>query len=130
MRLTVDQIQIIKSTARSVLGEAAQVTLFGSRVNDSAKGGDVDLMIEVPQVLAEPALMSARIASRVSRAMHGRRVDVLPKAPNLTEQPIHRIAYVEGVFVLMSALKSGHAFVPVLLETAKRLTDQINKLAP
>ena len=97
MRLTPAQIDAIKSTATAVLGDGAQVTLFGSRVNDAAKGGDVDLMIEVPQDLADPAVMSARIASQVSRAMHGRRVDVLLEAPNLLEQPIHRIAAHQGV---------------------------------
>ena len=99
MRLTPAQIDTIKSTAQAVLGEGAQVTLFGSRVDDDKKGGDVDLMVEVDQVVAEPALMAARMASRVSRAMHGRKVDVLLKAPNLLEQPIHRIAQQEGVLL-------------------------------
>jgi predicted nucleotidyltransferase len=97
MRLTPAHLDPIKSTAIAVLGEGVQVTLFGSRVDDAAKGGDVDLMIEVSQALPEPALVSARIASRVSRAMHGRKVDVLLKAPNLLEQPIHRIAAQHGV---------------------------------
>jgi len=97
MRLTPAQIDTIKSTTQAVLGEGAQVTLFGSRVDDQAKGGDVDLMIEVRQTLQEPALIAARIASQISRAMHGRKVDVLLKAPNLLEQPIHRIAQQQGV---------------------------------
>ena len=97
MRLTPAQIDTIKSTAQAVLGEGVQVTLFGSRVDDAAKGGDVDLMVEVNQTLLEPALVSARIACRASRAMHGRKVDVLLKAPNLQEQPIHLIATQQGV---------------------------------
>lgn len=97
MRLTPDQISTIKSTAQAVLGADVQVTLFGSRVHDHQKGGDVDLMLELPQAIAEPALVSARVASRVSRAMQGRKVDVLLKAPNLLEQAIHRIASQEGV---------------------------------
>jgi predicted nucleotidyltransferase len=97
MRLTPAQIDTIKSTAQDVLGQGVQVTLFGSRVHDDQKGGDVDLMVEVQQVVQEPALMAARLASRVSRSMHGRKVDVLLKAPNLLEQPIHRIATQEGV---------------------------------
>ena len=97
MRMTPAQIDTIKSTATAVLGEGARVTLFGSRVNDAAKGGDVDLMIEVSQALTEPAVVSARIASRVSRAMHGRKVDVLLKAPNLLVQPIHQIASQQGI---------------------------------
>ncbi len=97
MRLTPAQIDTIKSTAQGVLGEGVQVTLFGSRVDDAAKGGDVDLMIEVSQALPEPALVSARIAGRVSRAMHAHKMDVLLKASNLLEQPIHRIAAQQGV---------------------------------
>ena len=42
-------------------------------------------------------LLSARLASRVSRAMQGRRVDVVLKAPNLMPQPIHQIAQQTGV---------------------------------
>ena len=97
MRLTPAQINTIKSTAQAVLGDDVQVTLFGSRVHDEQKGGDVDLLLEVPQAIAEPALMSARVAARVSRSMHGRKVDVLLKAPNLQEQAIHRIAQQEGI---------------------------------
>ena len=97
MRLTPAQIDTIKSTAQEVLGQGVQVTLFGSRVRDDQKGGDVDLMVEVLQAVQEPALMAVRLASRVSRSMHGRKVDVLLKAPNLLEQPIHRIASQEGV---------------------------------
>ena len=97
MRLTPEQIHSIKSTAQAVLGADVQVTLFGSRVHDEQKGGDVDLMLEVQQAIAEPALMSARVAARVSRCMQGRKVDVLLKAPNLLEQPIHRIARQEGI---------------------------------
>ncbi len=73
------------------------MTLFGSRVDDQARGGDVDLLIEVPHALAEPALMSAQIASRLSRAFEGRHVDVLLKAPNLQELAIQRVAAQQGV---------------------------------
>lgn len=97
MRLTPEQIHSIKSTAQAVLGSDVQVTLFGSRVHDDQKGGDVDLMLEVPQAIAEPAIMSARVAARVSRCMQGRKVDVVLIAPNLLEQPIHRIARQEGI---------------------------------
>jgi len=97
MRLTPDQIHAIQSTVQTVLGEGAQVTLFGSRVDDKLKGGDVDLMVEVGQAIDEPAIIAARLSSQVSRSMHGRKVDVVLKAPNLMEQPIHRIARQEGI---------------------------------
>ena len=99
MRLTPTQIDCIKTTTRQVLGEDARVILFGSRVNDQARGGDVDLMIEVPQALAEPALVAARIASRIERQLNGRHVDVLLKAPNLLQQPIHHFAQTQGILL-------------------------------
>jgi hypothetical protein len=49
MRLTPAQIDTIKSTAQALLGEDVQVTLFGSRVDDSAKGGDVGLSVLATQ---------------------------------------------------------------------------------
>ena len=97
MRLTSSQIEVIRNTAQIVFGDTVRVTLFGSRVDDQARGGDVDLMVEVPNVVDEPALMGARVASRVSRAMSGRKVDVILKAPNLKSQPIHDIAARNGI---------------------------------
>lgn len=97
MRLTPSQVEIIRGTARQLLGAGAQVTLFGSRADDNRRGGDVDLMVEVAYTLDEPAMLSARLASRVSRAMDGRKVDVVLKAPNLLPQPIHQIARETGV---------------------------------
>ena len=99
MRLTPKQIEMIRNTAQLVFGDIARVTLLGSRIDDQAKGGDVDLMVEVPNIVDEPALMGARVASRVSRAMNGRRVDVILKASNLKIQPIHEMATRTGVIL-------------------------------
>lgn len=45
MRLTTDQIQTIISVTKHRFGKNAKVFLFGSRVDDSKKGGDIDLLI-------------------------------------------------------------------------------------
>lgn len=99
MRLTPSQIDSIRVTAHQLLGESVRVTLFGSRVKDDLKGGDVDLLVEVNERVDNPALMSARMASRVSRAMNGRRVDVVLKAPNLLQQPIYSITRQTGILL-------------------------------
>lgn len=96
MRLTEQQTQSIRRLAREVAGETARVRVFGSRLDDEARGGDVDLLLEVDRPVENPALLSARLAARVSRLMSGRRVDVLLSAPNLLRQPIHEIALREG----------------------------------
>lgn len=96
MRLTSTQISAIRHAVTQLAGDAARVWLFGSRVRDDARGGDVDLLLELDTPVAEPAQLSARLAAKVSRAMYGRKVDVLIKAPNLMFLPIHSIALAEG----------------------------------
>jgi predicted nucleotidyltransferase len=97
MRLTAAQIATIRASVAQLAGDAARVWLFGSRVRDDTRGGDVDLLLELDTPVNEPAQLSARLAAQVSRAMYGRKVDVLIKAPNLLHLPIHTIALSEGI---------------------------------
>lgn len=46
MRLTEFEIKAIKEAAAEIFGENVQVLLFGSRVDDSKKGGDIDLFVK------------------------------------------------------------------------------------
>jgi len=46
MRLQKFEIEAIKSTAQFIFGMQTIVTLFGSRIEDDKKGGDIDLYIE------------------------------------------------------------------------------------
>ena len=96
MRLTESQIEAIRQLARQVVGQSARVRVFGSRLDDAARGGDLDLMLELNEPVDNPALIAARMSALVSRVMHGRKVDVLLSAPNLMRLPIHDIAYTEG----------------------------------
>ena len=96
MRLTDYQIQTILRLARQVAGSECRVRVFGSRLDDVAHGGDLDLMLELSEPLDNPALMAAQMSALVSRTMNGRKVDVLLSAPNLMRLPIHDMAYKEG----------------------------------
>jgi len=97
MRLTDYQIQAIRQLACQVAGNQSRVRVFGSRLDDTAQGGDLDLMLELPEPVDNPALMAAQMSAQVSRVMHGRKVDVLLSAPNLKRLPIYEIAFKEGV---------------------------------
>jgi predicted nucleotidyltransferase len=97
MRLTNDQIQRIRQFACQVAGSGlSTVRVFGSRLNDSTTGGDLDLMLELSEPVDNPALIAAQMAAKTSRIMHGRKVDVLLSAPNLMRLPIHDVAFKEG----------------------------------
>lgn len=99
MRLTQAQIEQIKAVVSQLFGDQARVSLFGSRANDSARGGDVDLFISTPQPLNNPTILAAKVAARVMRFQQGRKVDVVVKAPNISEQPIFDIAEKTGVLL-------------------------------
>ena len=92
MRLSQEQVAMIRQVVEEAAGVGVGVRLFGSRLNDELKGGDIDLLIELNEVVERPAILSAQIASRISRRLDGRHVDVVIAAPNLNELPIHRIA--------------------------------------
>ena len=96
MRLTDRQIELIRQLATDIAGDQAQVRVFGSRLDDAARGGDLDIMLELPESVDNPALLAAQMSARVSRVLHGRKVDVLLSAPNLMRQPIHDVAFKEG----------------------------------
>jgi len=96
MRLTDYQIQTILRLAQQVAGSQCRVRVFGSRLDDFAHGGDLDLMLELSEPLDNPSLISAQMSALVSRAMHERKVDVLLSAPNLMRLPIHDMAFKEG----------------------------------
>ena len=95
MRLTASQVQAIKLTEEAHTGPAAQVRLFGSRLDDAAKGGDVDLHL----VMAHPVdvLTIAQLASRLERALNGCKVDVCVWADGQPPLPVDRVALANGV---------------------------------
>lgn len=100
MRLTNNQIKLIKETVTEVFGTEAVVRLFGSRVDDTAKGGDIDLLVTVSTPVDQPVeKMITAEAKIIYRLGHLRKIDLLLDAPNMNQQPIHRIAREQGVLL-------------------------------
>jgi predicted nucleotidyltransferase len=97
MRLSTEQVRTIRETVRGELGPDARVILFGSRLDDSARGRDIDLMIITPNACERPALSAARLAVKLERKLEGRRVDVVLLTPESAPQPIHSAARAQGV---------------------------------
>ncbi len=46
MRLESQEIQIVRNAAKTILGDRPEIRVFGSRLDDSKRGGDLDLLIE------------------------------------------------------------------------------------
>jgi predicted nucleotidyltransferase len=50
MRVSAEQQQIIVDAVHQLFGQQGRVRLFGSRVDDRGKGGDLDLLVELPHL--------------------------------------------------------------------------------
>jgi predicted nucleotidyltransferase len=93
MRLTPDQAEAIRSSIRLHLGEQSRIWLFGSRVDDQRRGGDVDLYVE-PE--SQPTLMD-RLRCKVALAdALDLNVDLVVQQPG-RDLPIYRIARRHGL---------------------------------
>lgn len=96
MRLNQQQQIAIKQATETLFGAEAEVRVFGSRLDDTRRGGDIDLIVSTQLLVEHPALDAARLSTRLSRQLDGRKVDVLIHAPTLKELPIHRFALESG----------------------------------
>ena len=99
MRLTPWKRSTIRDTVRTVVGAGARVRLFGSRSDDSARGGDFDLLVELDHAVERLVLVSERIGAGLQRALGDCRIDVVLLAPNVSEQVVYRLARANGVEV-------------------------------
>lgn len=97
MRLTQEQIAIIKQTAQAVLGDGARVILFGSRVDDAKKGGDIDLLFETDQRLANRAATGGDIYVALIRQLGDRKIDILLKDSATSPAPVLENARQTGI---------------------------------
>jgi predicted nucleotidyltransferase len=78
MRLTQAQIEAIKQAAEQTFGSAANVWLFGSRVDDARRGGDVDLYVELPHMKAEERQrLETSFWIRLQRALGEQKIDIV-----------------------------------------------------
>lgn len=92
MRLTEATQQVIKTEVYKLLGGGSQIILFGSRLDDSQKGGDIDLFIQTPQQLSNKVETECRLSARLCIKLGGRKVDVLIKDMLSNMQPIYQHA--------------------------------------
>lgn len=97
MRLTPPQIATIRQSVAEGFGEEAEVWLFGSRIDDSKRGGDIDLLIVPQQLRAEDRLQRRiRLLTQLERRLGERKLDVVVEKPD-DDRLIVRIAHASGI---------------------------------
>ena len=101
MRVTPDQINILKNLTYQYFGEDAELWLFGSRTDDRKKGGDYDFFIETSMNDADRIIESridliAELQS--TEPFEDEKIDIIVKRKaSAFDMPIYHIARHEGV---------------------------------
>jgi predicted nucleotidyltransferase len=99
MRLSPDQVHAIVAATQELAGADARVRLFGSRVNDQLRGGDIDLLVECARPVARPVWLAAQITARLQRSLGDRKIDVLVVDPTTELETVHHVARAEGLLL-------------------------------
>jgi predicted nucleotidyltransferase len=94
MRLTTKQIETIREIVHTVAGSEARTVLYGSRLDDNAPGGDIDLLIETDEGLMP--LQRARLKLTIEARL-GLPADILSKKRKAQPTAFQAIALAQGV---------------------------------
>jgi predicted nucleotidyltransferase len=98
VRLTGFQISLIRDQSLKHFGSNSRVWLFGSRVDDSQRGGDIDLYVE-SDIQDPAALVDAKLhfMLEIHRILGDQKIDlVLHRNKCNRNLPIYRIAKETG----------------------------------
>ncbi len=99
MRLSSESRAVIKRAAEASFGGGAVVRLFGSRVDDTKRGGDIDVLIET--TLEDPGQIvfaHTRFLSLLYQQLGEQKIDVLIDYPGRkSHPPIFDVARREGL---------------------------------
>lgn len=91
-----EEVRAIKDSAREAFGESAVVRLFGSRVDDSLRGGDIDLHVE-SDPLPDKWGAKGEFEDKLFHRIEPQKVDVIISERGGTPRGFERIAYRDGV---------------------------------
>lgn len=96
MRLDEHEVDAITEACRKSFGQGALIWLYGSRVNDDKKGGDIDLFVEVdPQSNVVKSKLNFYVF--LEKKFGDQKMDVLVYERNLKEKPFHQMARRTGI---------------------------------
>lgn len=98
MRLSQEYISQIRAIVHQYFGENATLLLFGSRLNDQARGGDIDLYVETD--LSAEDVVDAQIATQVQlhKVLGDQKIDlVVKRRQSATNLRIYEVAQTTGV---------------------------------
>lgn len=96
MRLTPTEQQALHDASVRWFGVSPR--LFGSRIDDSRLGGDIDIYIEADLSAQEAFERETLMVAELYRALGERKIDIVVNTGRL-DLPIYRIAREQGVLL-------------------------------
>lgn len=98
MRLTALQVEVITQSLKQYFGATADIWLFGSRVDNHQRGGDIDLYLETDLQEAD-ALVDAKLRalSAIKRQLGDQKIDLVMHRRGQPLEPIHTEARNTGI---------------------------------
>jgi len=97
VRLSPRTQTIIRDTTREIFGPQATTLVFGSRVDDTARGGDIDLIVQLEQPVPQRERKALQLVARLQRRLGMQPIDVLVVDPQTELLPVHEEAFRTGV---------------------------------
>lgn len=97
MRLKAEERTKIIQYAKYFFGNEINLYLFGSRVYDKKKGGDIDLYLESEQIINMQTQI--KFLTAIYKDVTQRKVDLLVKTPSSKNLPIYKTAKKEGILL-------------------------------
>lgn len=100
MRISALEHQAIAAASREAFPAGTRVLLFGSRLDENRRGGDIDLLVEWPgpMVATDAVDRRARFTARLYRLLEEQRIDVvMTQAAQLDTRPVVEVARQQGI---------------------------------
>ncbi len=88
MRITEYQRKKIKDVIEKIFGTKAEVYLFGSRADDSKKGGDIDLLVSLPEECENLELKKIKSVTGIQFAIGDQKIDMIVSPDILSDSRI------------------------------------------
>lgn len=107
MRLTTFEITTIQHSAQNIFGDTVKVYLFGSRVDDAKKGGDIDLYV-IPENKDNLYQKKIKFLSALDMALGEQKIDVVIAKDQTS--PIEMQAIEKGIELNLEHLKIEKIF--------------------
>ena len=97
IRLTEEAKNIIIAAVRRYFSQAEKIILFGSRADDSKRGGDIDILVQTPVSTAVAFEEKLQTVAALQLQLGEQRIDLLTTSGIDDERLIVQNAYRHGV---------------------------------